>query len=371
MRVDKFIDYMIIFCFLLLLIIFNGARFEGASEFNDRYLDRKYTAAVNGIFVILVIFSHYSQYAAPSGPLDNLYITFKDALGQLVVSTFWFYSGYGMMEAVRRTDGAYIDKLPSKFWKLLIRFDVAVLIFWAVNAVLGTLYPLKTLLPALTGWESVGNSNWYIFAMLVEYLLMYAAFKAGRRMSRNISRIIGLALMFLLTVTFVYVLMKADRPPYTYNTIIILPFGALFSESRKRIERIVMRNDLSYLLNLATMVVIYAAAFFRSERGGIEAYTIWAISFICIVIMLTMKISIYNPLLEWFGRHIFSIYMLQRLPMLVLAHFGYVESHRYISLIITLAVSMPMALLFESFTDVIIAGVKKALQQAKGDAING
>ena len=356
---------------MLVLIVFNGAQFSDSSEFNDRYLDKKYTSAVNGVFVVLIVFSHYSQYFTSIGVLDSPYIYLKECMGQIVVATFWFYSGYGMMEAVRRTDGKYIDKIPTKFWQLLLRFDIAVLVFWTVNAILGKLYPLKTLMLALTGWESVGNSNWYIFAILVEYILMYAAFKLGNFWSQDSGRLIGLAFLVAFTAAFVFVLMKADRPSYTYNTIMIMPFGALYSEFRRRIENVVMRNDISYLLCLAALVAIYVLSSFRRWRGGIEVYTIWAISFICIVVVLTMKARIYNPLLEWFGKHIFSIYILQRLPMLVLAHFGCIESHKYISLVVTFAVTLPMALLFERLTDRIITAINKTLAQSHREEING
>ena len=59
---------------------------------------------------------------------------------------------------------------------------------------------------------------------------------------------------------------------------------------------------------------------------------------------------IYNPVLEWLGTHVFSIYMLQRIPMIVLDHLGCIESHKYISLIVVFAVTLPMAVLFDKAT---------------------
>ncbi|MBE6027355.1 MAG: acyltransferase [Clostridiales bacterium] len=352
---------MVFFLIILLLIIFNGLSFCGAGEFNGDYLNKRNTTAINGIFVILVVFSHYAQYAPFGGVFDEPYLALREHLNQLVVATFWFYSGYGMMEAIRRTEGGYVSKLPVKFWQLMLRFDVAVLIFWVMNAALGTVFPLKTLLLSLPGWGTVGNSNWYIFAMLVEYILMYAAFRLGSVISSKRGRLAGLILMFVLTIAFVFVLMKAGRPGYTYNTVIILPFGAFWSEFRDKIEKFVMKSDVSYVFCFTAALGIYVVSFFKRWSFGIEGYTVWAIMFTVLLVMVTMKISIYNPLLEWFGKHIFSIYILQRIPMTLLARFGCIDNHKYISLIVVFATTMLIALLFEKFTDRVIAAINNGI----------
>jgi hypothetical protein len=108
-----------------------------------------------------------------------------------------------------------------------------------------------------------------------------------------------------------------------------------------------MKSDITYLLVLTAVLGVYVVSFFKRWSFGIEGYTVWALMFTTLLIMVTMKVSICNPLLEWFGKHIFSIYILQRIPMTLLAHFGCVESHKYISLIVVFAVTMVMALLFE------------------------
>ena len=65
---------MIFFLAVLLIIIFIGIRISGPGEFNTSYLDKRNTAAINGIFVVLVVFSHYSHYADFGGVLDAPYL---------------------------------------------------------------------------------------------------------------------------------------------------------------------------------------------------------------------------------------------------------------------------------------------------------
>ncbi len=44
--------------------------------------------------------------------------------------------------------------------------------------------------------------------------------------------------------------------------------------------------------------------------------------FAAVVVLVTMRVQINNKILNWLGSHLFSIYILQKLPMLVLVHFG-------------------------------------------------
>ena len=63
-----------------------------------------------------------------------------------------------------------------------------------------------------------------------------------------------------------------------------------------------------------------------------------------------MKVRIYNMILEWFGMHVFSIYILQRLPMILLDRMGLIDSHKYLCLIAVFALTIPLAIAFEKAT---------------------
>ena len=167
---------MAFFLLILLLIICYGLTFSGSGRFQDGYLSKENTTAVNGVFVYLIVLSHYAQYADLSGPYDAPYLALREHLGQMVVVTFLFYSGYGMMESLKNKGEAYVRKLFSKFWQLLLRFDVAVLLFLGINRLLGIEYPLKDTLLAFTTWTAIGNSNWYITAILAIYIIMFVSF---------------------------------------------------------------------------------------------------------------------------------------------------------------------------------------------------
>ena len=73
----------------------------------------------------------------------------------------------------------------------------------------------------------------------------------------------------------------------------------------------------------------------------------WAFCFTALTLLATMKISLHSQVLRWFGEHVFSIYVIQRLPMLVLDTIPFFDKHRYAFLFLSFAIALPMALLLE------------------------
>lgn len=350
---------MAFFLLIVLLIISVDAKFCYSGEFNDAYLEKSSTTAINGIFVILIVFSHYTQYANFEGIYDTPYLALREHLNQMVVAPFLFYSGYGMMESIKKKGTQYVDKIPTKFWQLLLRFDIAVVLFLILNAVFKIHYPVKQVLLAFTTWTSIGNFNWYITAILMIYVCIYISFKIFYRSPSQKNEVICALLTCALTMACVFLQMKAGRPNYCYNTMIIAPLGMLYSHFKSNIEHLIMKGDLNYSLTLTIIGGVYIISFFHRWDNGIEGYTIWAASFIALLVLITMKVQIHNGLLEWFGKHVFSIYILQRLSMIVLDHFGCIESHKYISLVVVFLITAPIALIFENATAGIINKANK------------
>ena len=82
----------------VLLISIWGIRFR--KDDNSDYLSPKQTAAVNGIFVMFVFMRHCTQYMEMER-FDNIFNIVNTQLGQMIVTTFLFYSGYGIMYSLK------------------------------------------------------------------------------------------------------------------------------------------------------------------------------------------------------------------------------------------------------------------------------
>lgn len=93
---------MIFFLLVFLLIIFKSINIcTNENHFNTNYLSIENTNVIKGIFVILVIFSHSSQYINLNSVYDSAYTSFMKFMGQMIVSVFFILLGiwdYGIFK---------------------------------------------------------------------------------------------------------------------------------------------------------------------------------------------------------------------------------------------------------------------------------
>lgn len=342
---------MIFFVLILLFLIFNRAEFAPQNRFTQGYMTKDKTTTIKGIFVVLILFSHASQYISLGGIYDDPYVALQSHLGQMVVAMFLFYSGYGMMESIKRRGYDYVKSIPMKrFPSVLLNFDIAIVLYVIVGLALGKSFSIKTILLSLIGWESVGNSSWYMFAIFVLYILTFVAFFGTKFTKRKYFKVLCVGFLTVLTGAMVFIEMKLGLPSYWYNTLILFVLGFYYSCFQVYINKIFLKNDTTYFLTLMLSVGAYVVFYTIRDRYGIISYTLWAIAFTALVVVLTMKVSVNNAVLNWMGQHVFSIYILQRIPMSILNHIGLASSHKYVFLILSIAATLFMAQVFDDFT---------------------
>ncbi len=152
-------------------------------------------------------------------------------------------------------------------------------------------------------------------------------------------------ILTVLCIGYAYVL-GIWKGGYWYNTILCYPLGVFYSIGREKIEKFVMKNDIFYYLTMLIAAVCYYMCF---TRRGIELYFYfgWTIFFTILVILVTMKIRFDNGFLQFLGSHVFSLYILQRLPMSFLKHYGHMEEHPYFYFILSMMGTIVLALLYD------------------------
>ena len=317
------------------------------SGMNEYYLDMNRTNSMKGIFILLVFLSHarncismLPQYT--SDPLNSIYDVFQNHLGQGIVVMFLFYSGYGVMESVKKKGEHYIKQFPKKrFAKTLFNFDLAVILFIIVDQCLGILkdYSVPKVILSFTGWESVGNSNWYIFAILILYLITYVAFKIFKDKYSKAA-----VLVTVLTVVYIAVL-SFFKVSWWFDTVILYPLGIWYSIGKEKIEAFIRKKLVNYwiLFMLSVFVFIFSHIF----RSNILIYELSQVSLCAVIVCVTIKVDINNKMLEFFGSHLFEIYILMRIPMIVLLQFNLTNTYLFVT--VSFIVTVILAVLFKRF----------------------
>lgn len=111
---------------------------------------------------------------------DTLLFYCDSYVRQLLVVPFLLYSGYGVTLAIYKKGSAYADYIPvRRVLPTLINYDIAILFFIAMNLFMGFELDLKKILLAFTGWESIRNSNWYIFCILICYIISWLSYRVS------------------------------------------------------------------------------------------------------------------------------------------------------------------------------------------------
>lgn len=289
---------------------------------NDSFMSIENTTCVKGIFVLLVFLSHINNYftqseAYTSSPLNSAYIIIQSHLGQAIVVMFLFYSGYGVAQSIAKKGETYVRSMPRRrVLKTLVNFDIAVVVFLIMDIALGTAsdYSIPKILLSFIGWDSVGNSNWYIFAILILYFITYISFSLFKG---NVKK----SLWTVTALTVVYIAVMAFfKDPWWFDTVILYPLGMWFSLGKDKITAFFEKKiSLYYIFFVFCLIVLaFTAIFF----DNIVCYEIFMVVFCAAVVLFTLKFNFKSPILSFFGKYLFEIYIFMRVPMIILEHFG-------------------------------------------------
>ena len=306
---------MIVFLIILLMLILYRIRF---ASFHDDYLGLDQCTAIRGIFAVIIFLSHARGYLElGSGLGDRIVNVVMRMIGQSMVSMFFFYSGYGI--AVSYLNKKDYDRLffRKRIIKTLVHFDLAIILYILLNLYFGRVYSLKTYLLSMIGFISIGNSNWFIFVILVLYLITWISFILIKIFRIPKKRIMYFVL--LLSLVFWFVMYKMNFSGNWYNTMLCYPVGMIYGVYQEQIT-LNMKNNRKYALSFCAVLLFVGLCYIF--KGNNITYSVFSVLFALIVVMVSMKVKIQNQVLLWIGKYSFSIYILQRFTMILLRYAG-------------------------------------------------
>lgn len=329
--------------FFLLLALFS---LKECSDDLSRAISIDRTQSIKGIFVVTIFFSHFCSYVF----LDKWYdVPVRECchwLGQLMVVPFLFYSGYGIFESVKKKGKSYVNSFPKKrILKTWIHFDLAVLLFLLYDVFFApeNLSALK-IIPALVAWDSVGNSNWFIFAILCAYVFSFIALVLGNgRMRRS--------LIIVTLLCFVYIaFVSRFKGGYWFDTMLAFPLGGLISLYKEKFTMGRGKGLLWVALCLTCLLTLLVA-----KNGFIPSSFVNSqlalVGFMLLIVLLSMKIKIESKILSWFGTQVFGVYILQRLPMNFGKYMHWNEQNIYLYFVFCFVVTLMLAVVFHKSTE--------------------
>lgn len=309
-----------------------------------QYLEKKSIEPIKGVFILLVFASHFVSYIPNPGINGQIYLTFRRMMGQAVIAPFLFFSGYGVMAQRDARGIAYINSLPQKrILKVFLQMTAAVGCYVGVQALQGTKYSFFWIALSTIGWNTVGNSNWYIFAILMLYIFTWMSF----RFLPNDSGILG---VILLSFVYVTALQFAGRPVYCYNTVFCYSAGMVYHMLQKKIEEFFLNDSWNYMLSGMVLLVLFVACHSVWETSQL-AHQLFCIVMVILLTHILYRVRLKSRFLTYCGEHLFGLYIMQRLPMMVLKPILNRMPYLYlaISLVCTILLSHAFDWLFARF----------------------
>ena len=336
-----------IFAYLLLFLLFI---FDVRPKFNKNginlsFLSKEETLPIKGLFVILVFFRHFRGYVdMDHGLLNHLFVMLDSRSSQLIVTLFLFYSGYGIFEQIKNNKQYPKKIIFHRFFPTYINFAICVLIYYIISIFNDKKFSLYEIFTSFIGWNSYfGNSNWFMFVTFCLYITIFISFIIYDKNNLN-KLLLNLSVFNFLTILLVLVLYKT-KSHYWYNTIFCFNLGMFYSFFKNKIE-IICSLQKKYLIILVSSLILFLVTFFLIETQS-PLFIIKALLFCILFILVQMKFSLTNSrIFAELGKHVFSVYMLQRISFIILSYFN-LDKNIYLFFFTTFIMTIIIAFLYD------------------------
>lgn len=265
---------------------------------------------INGVFILFVFVSHGIGYLPQYNGLNLFADHFlRCRIGQLMVAAFLFHSGYGVAVSILKKGCIYVEGMPRRrVLPVFLHFAIAVTMFAVLKTLIGDPPSWSRYAYSLIGWESVGNSNWYIFVILCLYLFVYFVSIITRNIKARVF------LLCLLCVGLIFFL-RHFKPGqcHWWNTIPCFPAGFILAYIHEPWKKIMLKQPIPpFVIGILTCAVIIILKI--------------PVIYSCVFFAYGMALSLSGirfqrkpTVLLWLGKALFSVYIFQRMPMLILS----------------------------------------------------
>lgn len=341
-----------IFLFILFLLDCKPHYFRNG--INKNYLSKNETLPIKGIFVILVFFRHFRSYVdMDHGLLNHLFVMLDSRSSQLIVTMFFFYSGYGILEQLNKNKNYISSFISHRFVPTYISFFVCVFIYFMISLTNGKSFSPLDIFLCFLGWnDSFGNSNWFMLVTFALYIIFYISFSFKRKMDDRKHLFYKLSIFNILTL-FLILLLAKYKKHYWYNTLLCFNIGMWFSYFREKIEFFFNKNNKNFFILFLIIAVAFLCSFFLIETQS-PLFIIKALLFSVMIVMFQTKISLQKSIIfNHLGNHVFSFYMLQRIQFMIFKNLKF-DSNIYVFFILTFIFTVIISLGY----DYIFNGIK-------------
>ena len=326
-------DFLIYLVYpLIIFILLWKAKIADKGSFFDDYLSLSQAKCIQGFCLVMIMLHHCSQKLCEPGSVPEQFV--KHGLepflgiGYLMVAIFFFCSGYGLYKSCQNKENYFDDFFFKRLIPIVLVFGITTYCFMyaiidqGINITVDG--PMTLMGP--TTWNPYA---WYVYAIIICYSLFYLGFKYFKNDRISIGIIIGGLVLYIAFCSYwLY-------GGWWYNTVLIFPFGIIYAKHEDTIKArlsdgygknliglIIFTIILYYLSDLFEGVVYSgdsASGFARGLLVLAILRTIVSMEFVLVVIAISLKVKIGNPVLKFLGKFTLEFYLLHGLFVQIFA----------------------------------------------------
>lgn len=263
------------------------------------------TNSIKGIFVWLIIFRHKTSY----GNFQKfLFIKINNYLSSMIVSVFFFYSGFGIFESIKKKGINYTKFLLFKAIIIFIKSEIMILLFLVTNLfIFHNKITLKRFFLTIIFKSAIGNSNWFAFTIIMFYFYSYISFRFIKQKITFGIVIISILCIFHIILVYNYYFPKII---FMVDNVLCFLVGFYYSLTKIYIDKLIMKNDINYYITISISIFWYHRFFIKYSLIG---NSIRNFLFVLIIVLISVKVKFNNDFLIFLNSHSYSIYLLQKL----------------------------------------------------------
>lgn len=353
--------YLTIAVYLICIaLIIWGAKFAGfKANYHEDFLSLDKTKAVRGLAAFCVLLHHISQETTFQNQGE---IQFFLDFGAHLVAIFFFCSGFGLVKAVN-TKKDYLNGFLKKrvVMGILITFYVNVILYAIYHLIAGDSFPAVRWVTNFIGFTLMNEYAWFPIVLMLLYVTFYFVFKYVK--NRKICFLLMFLAIILQGMCFCvggHFAWWADKKnwwlspmgfenakwwmqektiwffgQWWVNSSIGFFIGMIFAQYEEKLVgwfkrfywiKLVVVAILAYVfqnLSLYTQAHIgYYTEWSGNGPGIVDKIITYAAQlpqmtfWVVFVFIITMKISIGNPVLKFFGKYSLDTYMMNLIAII-------------------------------------------------------
>ncbi|MBQ2896811.1 MAG: acyltransferase [Clostridia bacterium] len=313
--------------FVILLIIFLGAKLSPNGTYNDEYLSLENTNALRGMCALIVTMQHITAYHHDEWTSFFMYIGF------LSTSIFFFLSGYGLMYSTVNKKRYLKNFLKKRLMTILIPYLFANVIYLGIRQAIGVDTTVVGFINSYKTGEPYVSFSWYIVSIIYFYIMFYACFNIFKRN-------VAVFLMIPVSILYIFLVKKAGFDNYWYTTAFCFAGGVFWHHYYDVLTSVARKQGFLKIFVILCITITLLVATFKNKYFYVAGSNITAILFQVLMMLCLQRIRIHNFILEYLGKISFEFYMVHGIVITLLNSYFKLSGNIYVYLTLLASVAL-------------------------------